>query len=86
MIMELEFLEQVLGGDWTLARAIVFLSQRSADPWPILKGLWGDRKIEFTNSCGIVLKEWQVEALLRDQKVDSKSMVRVTEAGAMWAT
>lgn len=83
MIVEHEFLEQIAKYGWTLAQSVEFISHYK-DPWPVLKGLYGDKCLEFRHTETGLLAGWRVEQILRSRDVSEGSDVHVnaTDLGA----
>ena len=82
MIIEHEFLEQIMENDWTLGRAIGFLAAHDADPWRVLSAQFGAGYIQFCDLNSSILSDWKVKEIIRQRNPESECSIRITEVGA----
>ena len=82
MIVELEFLEQILDDEWPLARSISFIASHGKDGWAVLGRHCKDGNVVLISTDGTELPSWRVREILRIKNAEELTVVRCTERGA----
>jgi hypothetical protein len=83
VIVELEFLEQIVDCDWPLSRSIGLVTSQGKDGWVVLARHWQDGNIEIVAPDGSVVSDWQVREVFRTRDADQVGLcVRLTDRGA----
>jgi hypothetical protein len=82
VIVELEFLEQILGDEWPLARSISFIASHGKDGWAVLRRHWEDRNVLLISVDGMELPGWRVREIITMKNAEELAFVRCTEKGA----
>ena len=83
LIVEHEFLEQVLDGEWSLSRSISFVDSHGKNGWAVLYRHWQDGNVELISPDGSVLPDWRIREVFRTRDVGQIAhRVRCTDKGA----
>lgn len=82
MIVEHEFIEQILDEDWPLARSVSYFDALGKDGWTVLTELWRDGRVAIVASDGAALPDWRVREIFRTKNANSEVSVRCTDKGS----